>query len=119
MRMIQPFQAVLEESALQVYSSAIPFAPPTSKISSHFHKIFCTSTPKVICGTWSPTSQNMVLTGHTQEISCLSFSPDGQQIASGSSDRTIRLWDAKSGAALGEALAGHTGAIICLSFSPD
>jgi WD40 repeat protein len=43
---------------------------------------------------------------------CICFSPDGQQIASGS-------YDAKSGAPLSEPLAGHLDAIRCLSFSPD
>jgi WD40 repeat protein len=100
MKMIQPFQAVLEESALQVYSSAIAFVQPTSKIASLYHKTFQNSIPKVILSTWSTTSQNMVLTGHTANIGCISFSPEGKRMASGSSDRTIWLWDTESGAAI-------------------
>jgi RNA polymerase sigma factor (sigma-70 family) len=38
-----------------------------------------------------------VLKGHTAAVSCLAFSPDGLMLASGSSDRTVRVWDWESG----------------------
>lgn len=39
----------------------------------------------------------MIFEGHTEAIRCVSFSPDGQTIASGSNDNLIILWDTKSG----------------------
>ncbi|MCX8567097.1 MAG: WD40 repeat [Glomeribacter sp. 1016415] len=39
-----------------------------------------------------------VLTGHTDSVRSVVYSPSGAQIASGSFDETVRLWDAKSGA---------------------
>jgi WD40 repeat protein len=45
-------------------------------------------------------SSLMVLKGHRKAVGALAFSPDGQQLASGSADRGLRLWDASTGAVL-------------------
>ena len=37
------------------------------------------------------------LTGHTQEVNSIAYSPDGTIIASGSTDGTVRLWDVATG----------------------
>ncbi|GEM_PF-1276881 len=39
----------------------------------------------------------MTLTGHTEEVRSVAFSPDGKLIASGSRDSTIKVWTAVSG----------------------
>ncbi|KAF9491669.1 WD40 repeat-like protein [Pleurotus eryngii] len=41
---------------------------------------------------------------HTGEITAVAYSPNGAQLASGSGDGTIRIWDATSGLASGVAL---------------
>ena len=38
------------------------------------------------------------LRGHTKEVNSVSFSPDGTQIVTGSSDATAIIWDAETGA---------------------
>jgi WD40 repeat protein len=48
----------------------------------------------------------------------VAFSPDGKQVASGSQDQTVRLWDAVTGAAL-QTLKGHSSFVISVAFSPD
>ena len=46
-------------------------------------------------------------------------SPDGARIVSGSFDKTIRIWDAKTGKALSEPFKGHTRFVSSVGFSPD
>lgn len=43
-------------------------------------------------------SQNIILQGHTDEITSMKFSADGKFLASGSKDKTARVWDVASGA---------------------
>ncbi len=62
--------------------------------------------------------RSTVLEGHTNTVASVSFSPDGQTLASGSWDDTIRLWDVATGATI-RTLRGHTSDVYSVSFSPD
>ena len=59
-----------------------------------------------------------LLTGHTEHVLCIAFSPDGKTLASGSQDNTIRLWDANTGQHK-KTFTGHTRGVYSVSFSPD
>jgi uncharacterized caspase-like protein len=43
------------------------------------------------------TKQARTLTGHSDEITSVVFSADGQLLASGGRDKTVRIWDLKTG----------------------
>jgi len=58
------------------------------------------------------------LTGHSGSVYTAAFSPDGTWVVSGSSDNTLRLWDAVSGAHL-KTLTGHSETVPSVAFSPD
>ncbi len=60
--------------------------------------------------------------GHKNNVTCLTFSPDGSLIASGSTDETIRLWDVAKGkeaSRFGWHIGGAGDIIVSLTFSPD
>ncbi len=59
------------------------------------------------------------LHGHAGTITMVAVSPDGKRIASsGGTDKTIRVWDSRSGAEL-MTLYGHTDWVCSVSFRPD
>src|SRR5260370_461589 len=58
------------------------------------------------------------LAGHTNTVRSVCFSPDGQRLASGSGDQTVRVWDAATGQQV-LSLTGHTGGVRSVGFSPD
>jgi len=56
-------------------------------------------------------------TGHDDYIGALAFSRDGQQLASGSLDGSVRLWDRQTGTIAGE-LTGHRLGVLAIAWSP-
>ena len=56
--------------------------------------------------------------GHTDWIWAVAVTPDGQHIVSGSSDRTVRVWDLASGR-LEHTLEGHTHRVVAVTVTPD
>ncbi|MEE1001850.1 MAG: hypothetical protein U0L37_07820, partial [Bacteroidales bacterium] len=66
----------------------------------------------------NPSPNPKILTGHFNGINSVAVSPDGKYLASGSSDYTVIIWDAKSGQRL-KTLEGHYYCVRSVSWSPD
>ncbi len=64
------------------------------------------------------TEPRNTLTGHTNAVVSVVFSPDGKQIISGSWDGSVKVWDAENGKEL-RTLKGSMEAVFSVAFSPD
>jgi WD40 repeat protein len=62
--------------------------------------------------------EQATLKGHTDQVYQVAFSPDGKTLASGSWDKTIKLWDVAAGKELAT-LKGHTDHVLGMVLSPD
>ena len=60
----------------------------------------------------------VTLEGHSNHISACAYAPDGRRIISGWHYRTLRVWDAKTGACL-NVLKGHSESVIACVYAPD
>ena len=63
-------------------------------------------------------SKISVLSGHTDQVNCLTFSSDGKSLVSGSHDSTIKLWDMQTGGVV-KTFYGHTELVWSVSISVD
>ncbi|HBB33245.1 MAG TPA: hypothetical protein DDZ80_25855 [Cyanobacteria bacterium UBA8803] len=58
------------------------------------------------------------LTAHSDQVNSVTISPDGQTIASGSFDKTIKLWHLGTGKLL-HTLSGHADWVYAIAITPD
>ncbi len=65
---------------------------------------------------WTTQQQLRTLSGHTQQIHAIAFNPDGTLIASGSADKTLKLWTLNG--AIISTFLGHRLAVNAVAFHP-
>jgi hypothetical protein len=95
--------------------NAVAFSPDSSRLAA------AEGLPSVVghVRIWQLGSpEPRVLTGHTDSIYALAFSPAGDRLVTASYDKLLILWDAAAGKEL-HTLKHHTGAVFAVAFSPD
>lgn len=91
------FRSIIELAPMQVYSSALLFSPRQSVIRQNYKALLPAWAESRIAteDTWGAAIHT--LEGHSDWVRSVVFSHDSKLIASGSNDRTVRIWDATTG----------------------
>ncbi|MEW6128503.1 MAG: caspase family protein [Acidobacteriota bacterium] len=84
-----------------------PLTPPKTNASSQGNQRLMPEKPELV-----------IQNGHADTVRFVAFSPDGEFIASASSDKTVRLWDATNQKLIRQ-FEGHYDNVTSLAFSPD
>ncbi len=100
--------------------SAAAFSPDGKWLATTEQSTASPAANKTILNMWDVITGKKagVFRSRASQASSVAFSPDGAKLASGGSDKTVRLWSAAGRRELAT-LRGHAGEILCLAFSPD
>jgi WD40 repeat protein len=106
---------IIEEVPLQLYLSALIFAPSSSLFGETYsHKLstwlFCSLARK---NGWD--NELVTLEGHSGSVYKVTYLPDSSLIASASCDETVQLWNVNTG----EALSVLEDWVLALAISRD
>ena len=63
---------------------------------------------------WSACRQT--LEGHSGWVYSVAFAPDGRTLASGSTDKSVKLWDVATGQCM-QTLEGHSNVVYSVAFT--
>ncbi|KAH7148140.1 hypothetical protein DER46DRAFT_651274 [Fusarium sp. MPI-SDFR-AT-0072] len=117
-RFLQANFSVITEAPLQLYSCCLTFSPSKSIVRKTFRDViprWISNLPKVE-ENWDACL--LTLEGHSYWVNSVVFSHDSKKVASASSDKTIRIWDAETGECK-QVLEGHSDSVYSVVFSHD
>ena len=68
---------------------------------------------------WLRNREVLTLVGHEDEVTAVSFGPDGKRVLTASRDGTARVWDPSGSRPTVIVLRGHEKPVTAANFSPD
>lgn len=106
---------VIHQAANEAYHSAMVHTSPASLVRKHYGSSLGIRLPKITHGLeeWSST----LVLRHSAAVTCLVYNVHGNQLATGSADFNVRVWNPEAGFC-SWVLTGHRGIVRCLSFDP-
>ncbi|KAF8822656.1 putative notchless [Cardiosporidium cionae] len=113
----KPYAITLEENTIE-FSTTLDEAFQQLPKSTSERLLTLTFYPLSIFRVSPVTRCTASLEGHTEAILAVSFSPDGESLATSSGDTTVRLWDLTTQTPR-FTCKGHTNWVLCVSWSPD
>ncbi|KAH9203354.1 hypothetical protein DL95DRAFT_472452 [Leptodontidium sp. 2 PMI_412] len=108
----------IENAPLQIYCSALIFAPGRSIVKNHFRNQIPRWIGKLpeVEEHWNALLQT--LQGHSGRVNAVAFSVDGNLLASASRDKSVRIWNPATGKEM-QRLERHSGEANAVAFSCD
>lgn len=116
-KMVESTPRLRYQSAEEVLKDLNPHSPPPTT-SVKLTKSTTHSQPTESNSLHSAWKCIRTLSKHLSSIHSITFNPDGQTLASGSADRTVKVWNVDS-IFPRCTLSGHSSLIDAVAFSPD
>lgn len=118
--------AIVITLTLFLHALSQSLSPSFAKSTSPYHALASTATPDANSSNNERQPQLMpvvrlkaTLAGHKKSITEIAFSPDGETIATGSEDGTVRLWSTRTGKHKALIVGADKYAWVQLIWSPD
>ncbi|QRV96726.1 hypothetical protein RhiJN_24744 [Ceratobasidium sp. AG-Ba] len=117
-RLVQMFYQPISESTPHLYISALALMP-TGVPTREAQRKYFPRVVNVIAGAQEDWPDRDLCMIHEYAVYAVAISCDGRRVVSGSGDGTVRIWDAHTGAPIGNPLKGDSYPVMSVAYSPD